>query len=150
MSELSAKLQMFERFQMSKRAITRLIVIAIALTAAGAVLGTVAVIAALANGAISIGGPQVVTVDAESVAWAIAGLVAGSLLAGVGTMVAIAAWVGALLNTARLADKTWFGALLVFGVVSLGWVAIIAYALAGPDGTTAPPAQVAGTATAQG
>jgi hypothetical protein len=48
---------------------------------------------------------------------------------------AIAAWVGALFNTARLEDKTWFAALLVLGLVSLGWVAMTAYVLAGPDST---------------
>jgi hypothetical protein len=47
----------------------------------------------------------------------------------------IASWVGALLNTSRLDDKTWFVVLLVLGLVSAGWVAMIAYVLAGPDGT---------------
>ena len=51
-------------------------------------------------------------------------------------MAAIAAWVGALLNTSSLEDKTWFATLLVLGLVSLGWVAVIAYVLTGPDGTT--------------
>jgi hypothetical protein len=45
-------------------------------------------------------------------------------------------WIGALLNTWQLEDKLWFGALLVGGLLGLGVVAMIAYVLAGPDGTT--------------
>lgn len=148
MSEMYAKFQMFDRFQMSRRTIKRLVSIAILFTIAGAILGTVAVVAALANGAIAIGGPQVVTIHAEPVAWAIAGLIGASVLAAIGTTIAVVAWFGALLNTSRLPDKTWFGAVLVSGLVSLGWVAIIAYVLAGPDSTTAPVASADATAQA--
>ena len=42
-------------------------------------------------------------------------------------------WGGALLNTSHLEDKSWFIALLGLGLVSLGWVAMIAYILKGPD-----------------
>ena len=38
-------------------------------------------------------------------------------------------------NTARIANKAWFIALLLSGVFSLGFIAMIAYLLAGPDGT---------------
>ncbi|MGZ6256323.1 MAG: hypothetical protein ACXWMB_04840 [Candidatus Limnocylindria bacterium] len=39
-----------------------------------------------------------------------------------------------LLNTAELADKTWFVILLVLGIFSFGLIAMIAYVIAGPDG----------------
>jgi hypothetical protein len=42
-----------------------------------------------------------------------------------------------LLNTSRLEDKAWFAALLVLGLISLGWVAMIAYVLRGPDSAVA-------------
>jgi len=43
-------------------------------------------------------------------------------------------WIGALLNTIQLEDKTWFVLLLVLGLFSFGFVAMIAYVIAGPDG----------------
>ncbi len=124
---------MFERMQMSKSTITRLFGVAVVLVMAGAVTGTAAVIAAVANGAITIGGSQLVSFDAGAIAGAIVGLVVASLLGGAGSIAAIAAWAGALMNTYRLADKTWFYALLGSGLVSLGWVALIAYVFRGPD-----------------
>ncbi len=126
-----------EKLSMSKTAITRLFVVAVALVVAGSVSGTAVAIWGLANGAISFGGSQVVTLDIGTFAGAVVGLVLASLLTAVGTVAAIAAWIGALSNTARLTDKTWFTALLVSGLVSLGWVAMIAYVLRGPDGTAA-------------
>ena len=138
----------FQRFSMSKPAITRLFGVAVALVVAGVVTGTVAVIAAIANGAVAFGGAQFVTINAGPAAWAIVALLAASLCGAVGTVAAIAAWAGALLNTSRLEDKTWFMALLGLGLVSLGWVAMIAYILRGPDGTVRD-GQPAGGATAQ-
>ena len=37
-------------------------------------------------------------------------------------------------------DKTWFVLLLVLGILSFGLVAMIAYVIAGPDGTRRPTA----------
>ncbi len=129
--------QKLERFSMSKPAITRLFKVAVAFVVAGSVSGTAVAIWALANGAISLGGSQFVTVNPATVAGALVGLVIASLLTGIGTIAAIASWVGALANTARLENKTWFTTLLVSGVVSFGWIAMIAYILRGPDSTTA-------------
>jgi hypothetical protein len=130
----------FEKFSMSKTAITRLFKIAVAFVVAGAVSGTAVAIWALANGAIAFGGQQFVTVNAGPFAGAIVGFVAASLLTGIGTVAAVVSWVGALANTARLENKTWFTTLLVSGLVSFGWVAMIAYILRGPDSTTATSA----------
>jgi hypothetical protein len=133
----------FEKLSMSKPAITRLFKIAIAFVVAGSVSGTAVAIWALANGAIAFGGPQLVTVDAGAFAGAIVGLAVASLLTGIGAIVAVVSWVGALVNTARLADKAWFTALLVSGLVSFGWVAMIAYILRGPDSTAVTAASPA-------
>jgi len=43
------------------------------------------------------------------------------------------AWVGAVINTAGLKDKTWFIILLVSGLLSFGFIAMIIYLIAGPD-----------------
>ena len=136
-------IEKLEKLSMSKTAITRLFSVAIAFVVAGSVSGTEVAIWALANGAITLGGTQFVTIDIGTFAGAIVGLVLASLLTAVGTLAAIAAWIGALSNTARLTDKTWFTALLVSGLVSLGWVAMIAYVLRGPDSTTATPVAAA-------
>ena len=47
----------------------------------------------------------------------------------------LVSWIGALLNTAQLESKTWFLVLLLLGIFSFGLVAMIAYVVAGPDGT---------------
>lgn len=120
---------------MSKSTVSRLFGAAIAAVVAGLTIGIVTVVAAIAGGAIAIGGPQVVTVNGGALAWTIAALVIASLVVAAGAIAAIASWVGALLNTSRLEDKTWFVVLLVLGLVSLGWVAMIAYVVVGPDGT---------------
>jgi hypothetical protein len=130
-------LEKFETFSMSKPAITRLFKVAVAFVVAGSVSGTAVVIWALANGAVGIGGPQFVTVSAGRFAGAIVGLIIASLLTAAGTVAAVVSWAGALLNTARLQDKAWFAALLVLGLISLGWLAMIAYVLKGPDSTAA-------------
>ncbi len=128
---------MFEKFEMSKRAITRLFKVAVAFVVAGSVSGTAVVIVALANGAVGFGGSQFISIDPGPFAGAVVGLIVASLLTAVGTIAAVASWTAALLNTSRLDDKTWFVTVLVLGLVSLGWVAMIAYVLKGPDGTTA-------------
>jgi hypothetical protein len=125
----------FDSFAVSKRAITNLFKAAIALVVAGAVSGTIVAIAALANGAVAFGGPAFVTINPGPFAGAVVGLLAASLLTAAGSIAAVISWAGALLNTSRLEDKTWFTGLLVSGLVSLGWVATFAYVVRGPDST---------------
>jgi hypothetical protein len=62
-------------------------------------------------------------------------LVIASLVIAAGAIAALVSWVGALLNTVQLDDKTWFVLLLVLGLFSFGWVAMIAYVFWGPDST---------------
>jgi hypothetical protein len=47
----------------------------------------------------------------------------------------LVSWIGALLNTSLLEDRTWFILLLVLGIFSFGLIAMLAYVIAGPDGT---------------
>ena len=68
---------------------------------------------------------------AGTLTWLVVGLVA----IAAGAVAAIASWIGALLNTFRLDDKTWFVSLLVLGLCSFGWLAMAAYVVAGPDST---------------
>jgi F0F1-type ATP synthase membrane subunit c/vacuolar-type H+-ATPase subunit K len=120
---------------MSKTSVTWLFVGAMLAAVVGLVVGLAALVAALVDGAITIGGPDVVTVNGETFAGMVVWLVVASLVIGGGWIAAVAAWVGALFNTVQLEDKTWFIVLLVLGLFSLGWVAMIAYVFAGPDST---------------
>jgi hypothetical protein len=75
----------------------------------------------------------------------------GGLAAIGGILIQVSAWIGALMNTQRLADKTWFNVLLwigmvglltspIFGLGALMWTGVmIAYLLAGPDGMAVQP-----------
>ncbi len=103
---------------------------------AGVMLAIAAVAIAFFGGAFVMDGPDVVGVQPTPYAW---GLVVFGLLAAVafigGSIAGLVAWIGALLNTAELEDKTWFVLLLVLGLLSFGFVAMLAYVIAGPDGT---------------
>jgi hypothetical protein len=98
---------------------------------------------ALASDAIDLGGSDVIDVNGGSGAWTALGVVVvASLAILVGTIAAVVSWLGALLNTWQLEDKLWFGSLLALGLLGFGAVAMIAYVVAGPDGTEqnlAPP-----------
>jgi hypothetical protein len=120
---------------MTKSTITRLFVGSVVAVVAGVVLAFVAVIVAFAGGAFVMDGPDVTGVAYSPFAWSMIGLMG---LAGLtilaGFLGGLVSWIGALLNTAQLTDKTWFLLLLVLGIFSFGLVAMIAYVLAGPDG----------------
>jgi hypothetical protein len=120
---------------MSKLTITRLFVGALVGGVAGILVSVISVLAALADGVITIGGPTAVSIKGDAFGDLLVWLVIASLLMTAASLAAIASWVGALLNTYRLEDKTWFIAVLVLGLASFGWVAMIAYVIAGPDST---------------
>jgi hypothetical protein len=119
----------------SKSTIATLFKVGAACVVAGSVSGTAVVVWAVANGSVAFGGPQVVTIDPAPLAGALVGLAIASALTIAGTAAAVVSWLAALLNTVRLQDKAWFVALLALGVTSLGWAAMAAYLVAGPDST---------------
>jgi hypothetical protein len=134
---MSANRMSIELIQMSKRTVTRWFVGAVIAVGAGLVLGVAALSAALATDAIDFGGSYVIDVNGGPGAWTALGLViVGSLAILVGTVAAVLSWLGALLNTRQLDNKTWFAALLALGLLGFGVVAMIAYVVAGPDGTS--------------
>ena len=125
-----------ETFRMSKASVTRVFVGAFVAVGAGLVLGVAALWVALASDAIDLGGRYVVDVNGGSGAWTALGLVVvGSLAILGGTIAAVVSWIAALLDTWQLEDKTWFAALLAAGLLGVGIIAMIAYVVAGPDGT---------------
>lgn len=73
--------------------------------------------------------------------------IVGFTAAAIGAVMQLVAWIGALMNTYQVEDKTWFVVLLVGGLLGLvfgliGFAAMVAYLIAGPDGTAAAHRQV--------
>lgn len=72
----------------------------------------------------------------------VAAIVAGGVIAAAGSLVQLIAWVGALINSYALAERTWFVVLLVGGLVGFffalaGFAVMVAYLVAAPDGMPA-------------
>ncbi len=132
---------------MSKSTISQLFVGGLIAVIAGVILGIASVAIAFFGGAFVMDGPDVVGLQPTPYAWALVvlGLLAVVALIG-GSIAGLVAWIGALINTAQLDDKVWFIVLLVLGLLSFGFVAMIAYVIAGPDGTRRVPQTAAGIA----
>lgn len=76
-----------------------------------------------------------------------------------GIVVQFVAWIGAVINTNRLVDKTWFNILLWCGIVGIvlgplfglgalfWWGLMIAYLVGGPDGMAVEPLLLRATPT---
>lgn len=120
---------------MSKATVTRVFLGSVIAVVAGAILAFAAVWIAYANGAFVMSGPDVIGVQSTPLAWTIVGLgVVAALAMIAGFVGGLVSWIGALLNTSQLEDKTWFVLVLVLGLLSFGLVAMIAYVIGGPDG----------------
>ena len=88
----------------------------------------------------------------DSTFWALVSfIVLGGIAILGGIVTQFVAWVGAVINTNRLVDKTWFNILLWCGVAAIvlnllsglgtivGWVLMIVYLVGGPDGMAVEP-----------
>jgi|1186.fasta_scaffold132275_2 hypothetical protein len=125
--------------------VTRTFVGSVVAFAAGLVLLVVAGGVAYARGSFIMDGPDVVGVQSTPFGWSMVALAVLAVLTMVAAMVAqFVAWLGAVMNTAQLEDKTWFVVLLVLGLLSFGFIAMIVYIAAGPDDPS--PGPRAGTA----
>jgi hypothetical protein len=95
---------------------------------------------ALANNSFVMDGPDVVGVRSGAFGWAMISVAGVALVVMIAASLAqFVAWIGAVLNTARLDDKTWFIVLLVAGLLSLGFLATLAYVIGGPDADEIAP-----------
>ena len=110
---------------MSKSTITRTFIGGVISVIAGAILAFAAVWAAYAGGIFEMRGPDVVGIESSPLAWTFIGLAILAAVAMIAGFIAgLVSWIGALLNTAELEDKTWFVLLLVLGILSFGLVAM--------------------------
>jgi hypothetical protein len=123
---------------MSKTTVTKLFIGSGIAIVAGAVLFVAAVWLAVANDAFVTSGSDIVGLRGNAMAVVALGLgILGSIAVVGGFAGGLVAWIGALLNTWQLESKAWFVALLLLGVFNLGFFAMVAYLIAGPDGATA-------------
>jgi hypothetical protein len=122
---------------MSKATVTRLFVSAGIALVAGSILAIAGVWLAIANNVFVLSGSDIVGLQGGALEWSLLGLAAVGLVTMAGGFIAgLIAWIGALLNTWQLESKTWFAVLLLLGIFNFGFFAMIAYLIAGPDGST--------------
>jgi len=129
---------------MTKSTITRTWIGGLAALALGLVMAAFAIVLMLAYGGTFTGAPSGNGYDFvprfDGFFWTMVALViAGVSVAALGGIVQLAAWIGALVNTYKLQDRTWFAVLLAGGLLGLafgllGFAAMVAYLIAGPDG----------------
>lgn len=130
---------------MTKSAITKVWIGGLAVFAAGILVSIVGVFLMLAYGGTFeriAGDPNnyTFTPDLNGFFWTtIALIVIGGVVALIGSIVQLAAWVGALVNSYALPEKTWFVILLLGGLVAVafapvGFAVMIAFVVAAPEG----------------
>jgi hypothetical protein len=133
---------------MSKQIVTRLFVGSLIAVVVGIVFAAIGIALAFASGAFVISGQDLTTVEPiRLTATAIVAIIIGVLGVVGGAIGQFVAWIGAVINTSKLEDKTWFILLLVLGLLSFGFIAMLVYVLAGPDGTQQPVEQRAYSGT---
>lgn len=129
---------------MSKATVTRLFIGSLIAFGAGAVVATFAIALAIANDVFVMSGNDIAAVQGGALAGVLIGLaVLGGLAAAGGVIAAFIAWIGAVLNTWQLESKAWFIGLLLLGIFNFGFVAMVAYVIAGPDGRAAAATRAA-------
>ena len=125
---------------MSKSSVTRLFIGGGIAIIAGAIVAIAAVWIAIANDVFVMSGPDIVGLQGGAVAWSLLGVgVLGAIIILGGLVAGFVAWITALVNTWRLESKTWFVVLLLLGIFNLGFFAMIAYLIAGPDTAESAP-----------
>jgi hypothetical protein len=121
---------------MSKATITKLFVGSLIAIFGGITIAVVGGILVVADGAFVMSGPDVVAVTPSPFGWSMIAVAAvGGLVIVAGALGQFVAWIGAVLNTWHLEDKAWFVILLVLGLLSFGFIGMLIYVIAGPDGT---------------
>jgi hypothetical protein len=129
---------------MFKTTVTRLFIGSLITFGAGAIVSILAIALAIANNVFVMDGNDIAAIQGGALAWVLLGLsLLGGLAAGGGVIAGFIAWIGALMNTWQLESKAWFVALVLTGIFNFGFIAMIIYVIAGPDGKVTPTAQPA-------
>jgi hypothetical protein len=132
---------------MFKATVTRLFIGSLLALAAGASVLILAIAVANANNVFVMDGNGIAAIQGDALALALLSLAfLGALTAAGGVIAGFIAWIGAVLNTWQLESKAWFVALVLTGIFNFGFIAMVIYVIAGPDGkagATARPATLA-------
>lgn len=129
---------------MFKTTVTRLFFASLIAFAAGAIVSMLAIALAIANNVFVMDGNDIAAIQGGALAWVLLGLgVLGGLAAAGGVITGFIAWIGAVLNTWQLDSKAWFVALVLTGIFSFGFIAMLIYVFVGPDGKAAATARAA-------
>jgi hypothetical protein len=129
---------------MFKATVTRLFIGSLIALAAGAIVSILAIAVAIANNVFVMDGNDIAAIQGGPLAWVLLGLAfLGALTAAGGVIAGVVAWIGAVLNTWQLESKAWFVALVLTGIFNFGFIAMVIYVIAGPDGKAARTAQPA-------
>ena len=138
---------------MTKRTITNFWLIGISVMIVGGLLALFTALALASHIGAFAANYQYSTYVPDSTFWVLVSfIILGGIAVLGGSIVPLVAWIGALINTNRLMDKTWYNVLLWCGlggiVLSLltglvgaliGWVLMIVYLVGGPDGMAREP-----------
>jgi hypothetical protein len=128
---------------MFKATVTKLFIGSLIAFGAGAIVAIFAIALAVANDVFVMDGNDIAAIQGGTLAWVLIGLAILGVLAAVGGVIAgFVAWIGAVLNTWQLDSKAWFVGLLLLGIFNFGFIAMIAYVIAGPDGKAAAAAHI--------
>jgi hypothetical protein len=129
---------------MTKTTITRTWITGLVILVAGLLVGGISLGLMLAYGGqftpAAVGNGYDFVPAFDGFFWTTVGfMIVGFTVAAAGGIVQLAAWIGALVNTYQIEDKAWFLVLLAGGLFGLafgliGFAAMVAYVVAGPDG----------------
>jgi hypothetical protein len=129
---------------MLKTTVTRIFISSLIAFGAGAIVSTLAIALAIANDVFVMDGNDIAAIQGGAIAWLLLALAAfGALVAAGGVIAGFIAWIGAVLNTWNLPSKAWFVALVLTGIFNFGFIAMVIYVFAGPDGKATRTAQPA-------
>lgn len=123
---------------MTKAIVSKIFLGGVLAAIAGAIVGIVAVGIGYANDVFVMNGQEIVGLRTSALTWSLLGVgIVGALAMAAGAIAGLVSWIGALLNVSQLESKTWFVVLLLLGIFNFGIFGMIAYIIAGPDGTAA-------------
>ena len=145
---------------MTKRTITITWLVGIGVMIGGGLLALFTALALASHiGAFTNNFQSGVTYVPDSTFWTLVSFaILGAIAVLGGIVTQFVAWIGAVINTNHLVDKTWFNILLWCGVAAIvlnllsglgtiaGWVLMIVYLVGGPDGMAVEPMMLRPTA----
>jgi hypothetical protein len=145
---------------MTKRTITIMWLIGVGVMIVGGLLALFSSLALASHMGAFTANYQYTAYVPDGTFWAlVSSIILGGLAVLGGIVVQLVAWIGAVINTNRLVDKTWFNVLLWCGVAGvvltvftgvgalLGFGLMIVYLVGGPDGMAVEPMLLRATPT---